>query len=623
MLRQETVTLLAGIHPLDELSENDLLELSAAGLDYYPGGTVILTQGGDASECLYVIKRGTVRMALSADADRELVIDYRGEGEYFGLISVVSGDTPRASVTAEEDTICLVIPREKLLEVLQRNPTVSEKLLRSYFIDFIDKAYDETRRKYHSVSNNHRILFASTVGDLLRRSPVTALADVSIQEGSQRMVEQGVSSLVVVDQEGAPLGIVTDRDLREKVVARNRDPKEALAAIMTTPLVHVDAAAPCSDALLKMMRHNIHHILVVEDGRFKGMVTNHDFMVLQGTSPTLLIRKVSESQSLEVLAESKDRLERTVEILSREGAKAHHVTSVITEVTDRIVRRALSLIASSLKASPRRFSLAVLGQAGRRELSLHRRLTIAVVMEETADRDASAEEAQRYFLRLSKPLGQALTACGILPSDPCISPDRIGTPSEWIDHLGDWIRTPDSGRPPPGILDMRAVSGDPSRVEDLRMRMVHEVSTNEHLLHGLVAMALANRPPLGFFGRFVVDTEGEHRNELDLYEGGIRPLVDGLRVLACEHAIPARQSRERLAAIRERQPLELAEEVRSALEYLQTLRIHQQLENLGGGRELDDFLRPEEMTRSERRTLKQAFRLSAEFHDELRKRYTG
>ncbi|MDH3402881.1 MAG: CBS domain-containing protein [Acidobacteriota bacterium] len=620
MLRQEIAVLLAGIHPFELLAEEELAELSAAALDYYPRGTAILAEGGAPSEHLYVIRRGTVRMSLSGEGGREVVLDYRGEGETFGLLSVVSGDPPRASVTAEEDAIVLLIPKETLLAVLERNPVVSEKLLRSYFLGFIEKAYDETRRKYQSVSNNHRVLFATAVGELIRRRPVTARADVSIQEGSRLMVREGISSLVVVDEGDTPLGIVTDRDLREKVVAENRDSREPLRTIMATPLVQVDAAAPCSEALLEMMRHNIHHLLVVENDRFRGMVTNHDFMVLQGTSPTLLARTVSKTRDLGHLAETGVRLERAVAILSREGAKAHHVTGVITEVTERLLRQAMALIEDRLGPPPVRYALVLCGQAGRRELTLHRRLTLAIVVDGEAA-EGAAGRVGAHFAELGGQLGSVLAACGIVAGEPCIPPERIRTPAGWRAHLDDWLAAPRAGGPPPGILDMTTAHGDSAAVEELRLRLLHEVAASESLLRRLAATALTHRPPLAFSRRFVVDPGGEHRQELDLYERGIRPFVDAVRVLACEHGIEARQTRERLAALRDRHGLELADEVESAMEYLQTLRIHQQLARLDHGREVDDELDPAELTRHERKTLKEAFQLAGSLQERLARRH--
>ena len=188
-------------------------------------------------------------------------------------------------------------------------------------------------------------------------------------------------------------------------------------------------------------------------------------------------------------------------------------------------------------------------------------------------------------------------------------------------RLDDWLTASNESGLTPEMLDMRAVCGESALVEDLRANMIGKVAGDERLLGALASRALANHPPLGFLRRFVVDGEGDHRNELDLFDSGIRPLVDALRVLACEEGITVLSTRERLAGVRELYPSLVADEVESALEYLQTLRVHQQLASLDAQRAVNDFLRPEELTRRERKTLKHAFQLSGDLLDQLRRRY--
>jgi len=330
MLQQDTIDFLSRIHPLDLLPASAIEALGEdAGLEYFRRGVNILDQGGSASEYLFVVKRGTVSMFLTADDGSELMLDYRGEGEYFGLLSLISGESPRSNVRAEEDTIGLLIPKGRLLAVLDAHPAVSDTLLKSYFLDFIDKTYEETRRRHSGFTNGHRVLFATPVGDLIRREPVAAVGSTSIQEASRMMTEHKISSLVVTDRRGAPVGIMTDRDLREKIVAQGRDLSQPVSAIMSSPIIQVDESEPCAEALFKMMRHNIHHVLVTKGGEFRGMVTNHDFMVLQGSSPTLLVRKVIETHSLEHLEEARATRENSGHPVARrcQGARylsCHH-----------------------------------------------------------------------------------------------------------------------------------------------------------------------------------------------------------------------------------------------------------------------------------------------------------
>ena len=91
----------------------------------------------------------------------------------FGLLSLVGGDRSRANVVAIEDTIAFMIPREKMLVVLQENPAVNEYFLKSFVINFIDKSHDETRQRTVGIGGGDQLLFTTRVGELVRREPVS------------------------------------------------------------------------------------------------------------------------------------------------------------------------------------------------------------------------------------------------------------------------------------------------------------------------------------------------------------------------------------------------------------------------------------------------------------------
>jgi CBS domain-containing protein len=615
MLQQDTIDFLSHIHPLDLLPPLGIEALCEdAGLEYFRRGVHILDYGGSPSEYLFVVKRGTVSMFLTADDGSELVLDYRGEGEYFGLLSLISGESPRSNVRAEEDTIGLLIPKGRLLAVLDAHPAVSDRLLKSYFLDFIDKTYEETRRRHSGFTNGHRVLFSAPLGEIIRGEPVATDESTSIQESAQLMVRHKISSLVVTNPSGEPVGIMTDRDLRERTVAQGRDLSQPVSTIMSSPIVHVDASEPCSEALFKMMRHNIHHVLVTDAGKYRGMVTNHDFMVLQGNSPTLLIRNVIETHRLEHLEDARARLERTVATLSREGAKAHNISRVITEVTRKLVGRTAALAEAELGPPPVPLTVFLFGEAGRSELSLHRGPELAVAYDDA--HHSSAGPAKDYARRL-------LTRFEGEPvSGRFGEGQNVKSLSEWRAHLRQWVEGEEgSGSSAADLLEMTAVTGEVRSLEKLRLGLVQAAATDEALRARLVAEAVRNRPPLGFLGRLVVGTSGEHRRKLDLYKKGVAPLAHVVRILALERRILARSTLGRLRDLRSRHDYARADEIENAFEYLQTLRIHQQLAHLEAEEEPDDFLDPETLVNSERKSLKEAFQLIVSLYDSLSRHY--
>ena len=179
MLKDETIAFLKKIPPFDFLSDEELESIfKNMSIEFYPKGTKILLQDGPPSEYLNVIKKGGVKVYVATENEGETIIDYRSEGEQFGLLSLVSGDRSRANVVSIEDTICYLIPSQNILSILQHNPQVNQYFLKSFFINFIDKSYDETRKKYTGIAENDRQLFTTPVLDLVHRPPVTATHDI-------------------------------------------------------------------------------------------------------------------------------------------------------------------------------------------------------------------------------------------------------------------------------------------------------------------------------------------------------------------------------------------------------------------------------------------------------------
>ena len=193
---------------------------------------------------------------------------------------------------------------------------------------------------------------------------------------------------------------------------------------------------------------------------------------------------------------------------------------------------------------------------------------------------------------------------------------------EWADRLRGWV----AGRAPApaegaGLFEMTAVAGGARALETLRLELVEAAAATEAFRARLVAGALADPPPLGFLGRLVVATSGDHRDQLHLYRKGIAPLVDVVRILALEKGIPARSTVGRLRDLRALHDNAHAAEIDHAFEYLQTLRLHQQLAHIEAGEPPDDYLDPETLSNGERKGLKEVFQLIATLHDALARRY--
>jgi CBS domain-containing protein len=233
---------------------------------FYPRGQVILRQNGPAAEHLMLIKSGAVRVYVRTNEDEQVLVDSRIAGEFFGMRSFLFGDVSLDTIVAAEDTSCWQIPRETVLGLLKTNAQFSEFCLRSLLKRLMHMAYKEMHERTLLYGGGDRLLFTNVLGDLASRKVITASENASIREAAKVMQENSIGSLVLLDENGLPSGMVTDRDLRNKVVSRGRDTADRVGDIMSVALIKAEERDHCFEALLKMMRYNIHHLLVVGKG---------------------------------------------------------------------------------------------------------------------------------------------------------------------------------------------------------------------------------------------------------------------------------------------------------------------------------------------------------------------
>ncbi len=616
MLQEEIVDFLKNVIPFNLLSGETLKKMAAdIAMDYYPRGEEILRQDGPPSDFLGIIKKGGVKVFQTLDNDEEVVRDLRGEGEHFGILSILSGDRSRNNVVAIEDTICYKVPRKTVLALLQENHEVNQYFLKSFFVNLLDKTYEETRKAYTGGTTGEQLLFSTAVRDIVRAEPRTVAPDTTIQQAAADMAAQRIGSLVVVDSAGHPLGMVTDRDVREKVVAVARDVAAPVREIMSAPLITIDAEDNCFEALMKMIRHRIHHILILENGRLLGLLTNHDFMLLQGSSPTVLVKEIAHVRTIAELQGTAPKFYKAVSSLLRHGARPHNITGMITELLEKICNTVVDIFEKDNGPSPVPYSLFFFGAGGRHELTLSFGVEMGIVYQDAAPPDATKETAA-YFNRLAETLNSAMQNCRINGAGQCLQAANIRAASAWREGFKKWGTGAGTGLDT-GFFDMRAVRGEKSRVDSLRQYLMERTGQSRGLMEAVAAETLDERPPLGFFKNFVVEKGGGHKNELDLYRRGILPLVGCARIFGLAKGVTRGSTLGRLKELTSRHGFKVAEDMGQAFGYLNSQLIRSQLHQAEEGLTPDNFINPYSLTNFERKTLKESFQLTARLYDEI------
>lgn len=601
--------------PFNELETEHLKELSRKCIiDFFPKGTVIFRQDETKVDKFYMIQKGGVKSYLKDDGGEVTLKDFRGEGEYFGALPLIQETNANLNIETVEDTFCFIFTKEAFLTLLKTYPRVTHYFLRSMSEKLVRTAYAELRQhKVTTRTESALYLFSAQVGDVIKGKLRTINEDDSVQNAALFMTRFHIGSLLVRSQDGTISGIVTDKDLRTKVVAEGLTYQTPVKQVMASPVMSIESHAVCFDALLHMMKNRIHHLAIEKQGEICGVITNHDIMVMQGTSPLYLFREIMAQRRIEGLYKLSKNIPKVTRTLIKEGAKANNITRMITVLNDHILDRMLTLLIEELGPPPVRFCWMLMGSEGRREQTFKTDQDNAIIYEEPKNPE-QLPEIEEYFKTLGEKAIEHLVECGyprcpgnIMASNPQWRLSENG----WQQAFDQWMQTPD----PREVLhstiffDFRAGFGSSELVRTLRTHLVEKAPKQEIFLHHLGKDCLTTRPPLSFFKNFIVEKNGEHKNTLDLKRSGLTPFVDFARVMSLKYGIRETNTLGRIQLLAEGNHIsqDLYTDTIEAYEFLMQLRLVHQLSMMEQNKSPNNHINPADLSDIEKQPLKESF----------------
>ncbi len=630
LLKRETILrFLEYTPPFNEVDRETLEEIAdTCRVEFYPGRTMILERGRSQVTHLRLIYQGRVKLFLRDENGEITLQDYRGEGEAIGALAILRGSLSNLEVVTETDTVCILISRQDFLELIQNNARFSQYYLKVITEGYVSKALTRLERSRERVGSEGTLyLFSAQVGDVIRRRPISIAADDSVQKAAALMVERRVGCLLITNASGEYVGILTDRDLRSKVVARGLDYATPVSKVMASPLQTIPAHTICFDALLEMMKRRVHHLVLERRGRIVGVLSGHDLMVTTGSSPLALVREITAVQKIEELYDISLKSPRVVASLIHEGAKASNITRMITLINDHILDRLLDLLQDELGPPPVPFCWLLMGSEGRREQTFRTDQDNGLLYADPAD-EAQARECQNYFRYFGTLAIEHLVACGFPRCQGGImasNPQWCQPYSQWAAYFDRWITTPE----PKEVLhatiffDFRGGYGELELAQRLRDHLMQQIKGQEVFLRYLAKDTLTTPPPFTFFRNFAVEKDGKHKNKLDLKHKGLVPFIDYGRVMALKHGVAETNTLGRYQVLEQNQALShgMFQQVSQAFEFQMQLRLLHQQTLHEEGLEPDNYIDPEELSEMERRTLKETLQVIGDIKAHLKNEF--
>lgn len=610
------VEFLMDIMPFNTLDDATLYTVAQhCRIDFFPKGTRLFTAGETEVAHLYLIQRGGVKSFITDEEGEITLKDYRGEGAVFGALAIINGTTANLDVETVEDTFCFLIPRGIFLGLIKGQPGFAQYYLKSFSEKVVKTAYTELRRhKWTRRGEDDLYLFSMHAEDLikaLRKIEETA----TIQQAAAEMTRQRVGSLLIYRQ-GNPediVGIITDRDLRTKVIAKGLDYSIPVERIMSSPVQTVLSQAICFEVLLKMMSTNIHHLAVERGGRVIGVITSHDIMLQQGHSPYYLFKEIISQSAIVGLYPLAQKIPDMIRNLIKEGGKAGNITRMIAVLNDHILERMLTLLQEELGQPPVPYCWLLMGSEGRREQTFRTDQDNAIIYADPKD-EAQKKAAEEYFQKFASRAIDHLVNCGypLCPGDIMARNPKWCQPySAWCQYFDRWIAAPDPQELLNAMIffDFRPGFGDRSLADNLRDYLNAATRRQEIYLLHMARDCFSSRAPLSFFKTFIVEKNGEHKNTLDIKRQGITPFVNFARIFALKHGVKETNTLARLNVLGEEGHISKSvwQAASEAYELQMQMRLVHQLFQIDNGIIPDNYINPANLTELEKRMLKEAF----------------
>jgi PAS domain S-box-containing protein len=450
----------------------------------------------------------------------------------------------------------------------------------------------------------------------------------SIKRAAEIMSKQHNTAILIKSDSGEYLGIITDRDIRKRVVAENLDNSRPAFEIMSAPLITISDHALIFEAALLMQEKNIRHLAVKDNtGAIIGMITGKELLQVHRYSSAILLQQIQSALTLDEMIEAHDRVPRLVKGLIDSGANAKNITRIITTVSDTITTNLVQLCMEELGPPPAAFAFVALGSEGREEQTLITDQDNAILYEDVPP--DKHETVQQYFLALAQKVCKSLDQAGYTlckGNIMAMNPDWCQPISQWKSYFSQWITDAD----PQALLDVkiffdyRFLFGEEHLVEELTTH-IHKNSTGKAaFFQHLAANILHFKPPLGFFGNIVLKTKEGHHETFDIKEAML-PIVDFARIYAIKHHITETNTLTRLQRLYENDVISKSsyENALQAYHIMMQIRFKHQATAMNNNLPPDNFINPKTLSNLEQIMLKKTFSQLGDFQSKLSFDFTG
>jgi CBS domain-containing protein len=489
-------------------------------------------------------------------------------------------------------------------------------------VDFFDPESDDQAVKedlnrddlLYRVSNYK---YTKKLAELMVHDVFTCSHNCSVVEAAREMTRRKISSVVVVDSENRPTGIVTERDMVGNIITKDicNIGDVLISEIMTPNPVCLNSDDTLFNALSIFSKYKIKHLPVLSEGKVAGILTFRQIVKIRHYDPLVLIGKIEEAGTTGEYREIKESMvDMVFERLSSKIDPAE-ILCMLSTINASIHKSLADRVMDELgEEPPVEFSLFITGSHGRRENLLFPDQDFGIIIDDYDDR--YLDQNDRYFLEFSQRLSDYLYESGY----PYCTGNIMGTNPNWRKRLFEWKIhlkfilngfSRESIRYTTLIYDSAHLFGEAGIFNSFKSFAMSEISKHHDLLRTMhLDEEAVHRVPLSFFSRFITEKDEKHKGEIDMKRSGLIFIIEAVRLLALRHGIKDTSTLDRLDSLVKAEVLNEndAEYFENAYRVILQHTLRAQVENYRKTGTGSYFINPNSLSPRKKRILKSSFK---------------
>ena len=590
--------------PFDVLDKEQKLELvKHTELIYLTADNVGDLQKGRAS--LFLIQNGQFSVQ-----DSDAPLRHLSEGDYFGYTNIMEKRNFSLSISVDSPGLVYCF------EASAVTPLFELPAIRNFFDGLRNNALQN-----HAISDSNSMWLYKGLEDVINKSPVSVDVETSITVAAQIMTNQKVSSLLVT-REDKLIGIITDRDLRSRVVATSLDIHHPVSHIMTPNPAQIMGNRTLFDALALMTERNIHHLPVIDQQTLVplGMVTASDIIRHQRGNVLFIIGELSKAENLYELTRLSWQLPHYFSAHAKKAGDYDIAGKILSQATDIMTRKLIGFFQQANGKAPMMFAWLVYGSQAREDQTMGSDQDNGLLLTERPSKTQA-----EYFAKMADYVCNGLAKCGIKLCDGNImasNPKLRLSLEEAIEEAKRWVKAPtkDAIMHFNIFLDVRCAAGDISLFKQLQRQRAPLMKQNMFLA-ALTRNSNEISVPLSMFQKFIYEKGRREKDVIDLKTRAVALINNIARIYALADGVTLPNTLARLDALSENSQLSKrdATNLRDIWLFLNRLRWRHQLEN----KVTDNRVSVSSLSSIEKHQLKAAFKAIERTNQAMVMKFSG